>query len=207
MGAWLHPAALLAKEESDGRNRGGNDAAGATAYRRVRANRRPSGCWRCASGCVVERGRMRREASPTGDAHEAEAVERGTIVVGDAAGEDVALPGTGGDFKALQLAQSFQQSVLAAQTGTGCEMLPTRRPMHELGRRYWLNLLSEGCDREPVNACEQTAVAPLDDTGGAAEMAAKDCAGGFEAQQGSIERGEGNRATIDWGGTPVRGCC
>ena len=59
---------------------------------------------------------MRREASPAGDAHEAEMVERGAVVVGDAAGENVALPGAGGDFKALQLAQSFEQSVLAAQS-------------------------------------------------------------------------------------------
>ena len=150
---------------------------------------------------------MRREASPSGHAHEAEAVERGTVVASDAAGKDVAFPSAGGDFKALQLAQDFQQSVLATQIGAGCEMLPAQQPMHELGRRYWLNLLSESRDREPVNARKQAAVTPLDDPGGAAEMAAEDGAGGFEAQQGSIERGDGNRATIDLVGTGFGGGC
>ena len=193
MRARLHPFALFAEEESDGRNGGGNDAAGAAADGGYAAERWPAaGCWRCASGGIVKRGGMRREASPTGDAHEAEAVERGTVVVGDAAGENVALPGAGGDFKALQLAQSFQQSVLAAQVGAGREMLPAQQPVHELGRRYWLNLLSEGCDREAVNAREQAAVAPLDDAGGAAEMAAEDGSGGFQAQEGGIDGGDGN---------------
>ena len=111
---------------------------------------------------VFECGGMRREASPAGDAPEAEMVERGTVVVGDAAGEDVALPGAGGNFKALQLAQSFQQSVLAAQGGAGREVLPAQQPMHELGRRYWLNLLAQGGDGEVVDAREQAAVAPLE---------------------------------------------
>ena len=43
-------------------------------------------------------------------------VERSGVVGGDAAGEDVALPGAGGDFKALQLAQRLLQAVLAAQS-------------------------------------------------------------------------------------------
>ena len=149
-----------------------------------------------ASGGVVESCGMRRETSPTGDAHEAKAVERGAVVVGDAAGEDVALPGAGGDFKALQLAQSFEQSVLAAQGGAGCEVLPAQQPMHELGRRYWLNLLAQGCDGEAVDAREEAAVTPLERSGGAAEMAAKDGSGGFQAQKGGFDGGGRDPATI-----------
>ena len=34
--------------------------------------------------------------------------------------------------------------------------------MHELGRRYWLNLLAQSGDGEAVDARQQAAVAPLE---------------------------------------------
>ena len=84
------------------------------------------------------------------------------VVGGDAAGEDVSLPGAGGDFKALQLAQRLLQAVLAAQSGAGREVLPAQQPMHELGRRYGLNLLAQGGDGEVVDARQQAPVAPFE---------------------------------------------
>ncbi len=89
MGTRVHPGTIFAEEESDGCDGGGDDTAGAPA-------------------CVFERCGMRREAAPSGGAHEAKLVEGGAVVVGDAAGEDVTLPGRGGDFEALQLAESFE---------------------------------------------------------------------------------------------------
>ncbi len=69
--------------------------------------------------------------------------------------------------------------------------------MHELGRRYWLNLLAEGGDGEAVDAGEKASVAPFERAGGAAEVAAKDGSGGFEAEERSFEGGEGGMGTIN----------
>jgi hypothetical protein len=68
--------------------------------------------------------------------------------------------------------------------------------MHELGRRYWLNLLAQGCDGEAVNAREQATVTPFERSGGTAEVSAKDGSGGFETQERSVNRGSRDWNTI-----------
>ena len=116
-------------------------------------------------------------------------VERTGVVGGEAAGEDVALPGAGGNFEALQLAQRLLQAVLAAQTGAGREVLPAQQPMHELGRRYWLNLLAQGGDGEVVDARQQAPVTPLEVSRGRTVVAPEDCSSGFEAQKRGVDGG------------------
>ncbi len=56
---------------------------------------------------------MRREPSPAHRTGEAELVEPLGIVIGDASGKDVSLPGIGGNFKTLQLTKNFQRPSLA----------------------------------------------------------------------------------------------
>ena len=121
---WLHPVGFFAHEESDGRDAGGNHAAAAFA-------------------CILQRRRMRRQASPADRAGQAELVEPAGSYSIDAARENLLLPGIGRDLEALQLMQHLQQAALAAELRLRREVLPAQQPAHELRRGDGLDLLAQ----------------------------------------------------------------
>src|SRR5712691_2961812 len=135
---------------------------------------------------------MRGQAAPADCAGEAELIEQLGLVVGDAARENLALPGICGSFEALQLLQGFQQPALAEELRAGRDVLPSEDPVHELGGRYGGDLLAQLAERQAMNAGEEAALAPFELVrGGMREVAAEDGAAGFEAKQEFLDVGCG----------------
>src|SRR5437879_3360455 len=127
---------------------------------------------------------MRRQASPAHRARQTELIENLRGVIGDALPQNAMFPGIGWRFKTLQLAQNFQRAALSDELRAGSSVLPAQKPAHELRRRDRLHLLAQFAEGEPMDAREQTALAPFDLlSGGDGELAAQDGTGGFEAQQ------------------------
>ena len=67
---------------------------------------------------------MGGDAAPADGSGEAEGVEPAGIVVGDAGGEEGALPLDGGGFEAFELAEGFEDAFFAGELGLRGEMLP-----------------------------------------------------------------------------------
>ncbi len=94
------PVGGFADVEGDGGGVGGDDAAG----RRRRRRCRPGG--------------VRGDAAPAYGSGEAEGVEPAGIVVGDAGGEEGALPLDGGGFEAFELVEGFEDAFFAGRAGS-----------------------------------------------------------------------------------------
>src|SRR5712691_10265329 len=140
---------------------------------------------------------MRGQAAPADCAGEAELIEQLGLVVGNAARENLALPGICGSFEALQLLQRFQQPALAEELRAGRDVLPSEDPVHELGGRYGGDLLAQLAERQAMNAGEEAALAPFElMRGGMREVAAEDCAAGFEAKQEFLDVGCGEAENV-----------
>ncbi len=175
-----HPVGLFAHEECDRRHAGRNHAP-------------------FPSRGVIERGRMRRKPSPADGAGQAELVEPGGIVVGDAPGENLPLPGIGGNFESLQLPQHIQRGAFARHLRCWRDMLPAQQPAHELRRRDRLNLLAQRGDGQPVNPRQQAPLAPFvlvwrgrpRPRGSVGEVSPQNGAGGFHPQQSFLDLGAG----------------
>ena len=130
---------------------------------------------------------MRGQPSPTQSAREAELIENLRGVIRDPLPQNPMFPGVCGSFKALQLVQNLERAALPGKLRAGSGVLPAQEPAHELGRRDRLHLFPQFTEGEPVDAREETALAPFDLlSGGARELAAKNRAGGFETQQGLV---------------------
>ena len=108
-----HPIGVITHKKSDRGDAARNDAAAALAV-------------------LVEHRGMRRQSAPSDYSAKAKIVERGWIVIGDAALENFSFPAIGRRFVALQLAQNFKQSVFPESKRPGSDMLPSRRIFHGL---------------------------------------------------------------------------
>ncbi len=137
------PVGGVAEVEGDGSGVGGDDAAG------------------CAS-LPCRPGGVGRDAAPADCAGEAKRVEPGGRVVGDAGGEEGALPLDGGGFEAFELGERVEEAVLAGELGLRREVLPAEEPAHVGGGGDGLDALAEGGEGEAVDALEEAAIAPLD---------------------------------------------
>ena len=138
------PVGGFADVEGDGGGVGGDDAAGT----RLRRLRRPGG--------------VRGDAAPADGSGEAEGVEPAGVVVGDAGGEEGALPLDGGGFEAFELVEGFEDAFFAGELGLRGEVLPAEEPAHVDGGGDGLDLLAEGGEGEAVDALQDAAFAPLD---------------------------------------------
>ena len=88
---------------------------------------------------------MGGDAAPADDAGEAEVVEPLGVVVGDARGEEGALPLDGGGFEAFELLDGGEDAFFAGELGVGGEVVPVEEPAHEDGGGDGLDLLAEAC--------------------------------------------------------------
>src|SRR5262249_33199141 len=102
-----HPFGFVADKESDGRDAGWNNPAG--AHRRV-----------------IEHCRMWRQPPPTHSAGQAELIEEFWIVVADSSRQNLPFPGAGWNFKTLQLATHFQRTMFIANLRSRSNMLPAQ---------------------------------------------------------------------------------
>ena len=138
------PVGGLADVEGDGGGVGGDDAAG-------------------AGGSVADRpGGVRGDAAPAYGSGEAERVEPAGIVVGDAGGEQGALPLDGGGFEAFELVEGFEDAFFAGELGLRGEVLPVEEPAHVDGGGDGFDLFAESGEGEAVDALEDAAFAPFD---------------------------------------------
>ena len=99
------------------------------------------------------------EAAPGEGAVEAQLVEPGGVVVGQARGQQVALPGNGRGLEALQPLDDGAQPLLAAQAGVGRAVLPAQQEAHEVARADGLDLLAQEVEGVAMDARQETAVA------------------------------------------------
>jgi hypothetical protein len=106
-------------------------------------------------------GLAEAEAGPGDVTGEAEFIEPGALVGGDAGGEDVALPGDGGDVEALELGNGFEEATLAFVLGAGGDVLPAQEEAREVLDGDGLDLLAEAVEGEAVDAGEEAAIAPF----------------------------------------------
>ena len=118
------PVGGLAEVEGDGGGVGGDDAAGGDAV-----SRGPGG--------------VGRDAAPAYGSGEAELVEVARVVVGDAGGEEGALPLDGGGFEAFELREGFEDALFAGELGLRGEVLPAEEPAHVDGGRDGFDLFAE----------------------------------------------------------------
>ena len=137
-----HPVGFFAHKERDGSHAGGNHAP-------------------LARGGILQRGGMRRQPSPADGAGQAELIEPGGIVIRDAPRQNLALPGIGGNFKSLQLAQNLERGALALHLSARRHMLPAQQPAHELRGSDRLNLFAQRGHRQAMNSRQQPPLAPL----------------------------------------------
>ena len=114
-----------------------------------------------AGSRIVKRSGMRRQPSPTDRSGKAELVQPLGIVVRNASAENVPLPGTGGNFKSLQLSQHVERGAFSLHLTPGRDMLPAQQPAHELCRCHGLDLLAQRGHRQPVNTSQQPPLTPL----------------------------------------------
>ena len=137
------PVGGLADVEGDGRGVGGDHAAGRGAV-------------------AVRPGGVRRDAAPADGAGEAKLVEPAGIVVGDAGGQQGALPLDGRGFEAFELVQGGEHALFAGELRLRREMLPAEQPAHVDRGRDGLDLLARGGEGEAVDALQDAALAPFD---------------------------------------------
>src|ERR1019366_606052 len=139
-----HPIRILAHEECNGRDSRRNYWAPVLAVL-------------CGFQC---RG-MRRQAAPSHHACQAKLIEVRGIVVRDSAREHKPFPRARRNFKALQLPDHFERAMFAPHLSTWSNVLPAKKPIHELGWCDRFNLLAQRRHRQAMDASQQTALAPL----------------------------------------------
>ena len=105
---------------------------------------------------------MGRDAAPSNGTGQAESVEPAGIVVGDAGGEEGALPLDGGGLEAFELAEGFEDALFAGELGLRGEVLPLEEPAHVDGWGDGFDLLAEGGYGAAMDALEDAAFAPFD---------------------------------------------
>ena len=134
---------------------------------------------------------MGGDAAPGEDAGEAEVVEPLGLVVGDAGGEEGALPLDGGGFEAFELLDGGEDGFFAGELGVGGEVVPVEQPAHEDGGGDGLDLLAEGAEGEAVDALEDAALAPLFGVGVGGGWVLEDAAQGealhLHGEEGLVE--------------------
>src|SRR5688500_11441347 len=88
-------------------------------------------------------------------------VEPISIVVGQARGQNLSLPGGGRGFKAFELSQDWIKRLCTCHSRFGRDMLPGEEKAKELARCHRLDLGSQTLDRIMVNARQKPALAPF----------------------------------------------
>ena len=78
---------------------------------------------------------MGRDAAPPYGSRQAELVEVARVIVGDAGGEEGALPLDRRGFEAFELGKRFEDAFFAGKLGLRGEVLPAEEPAHVGGRR------------------------------------------------------------------------
>ena len=144
------PLQVLAQEERD---RGGAGRPHPPPRRRPRGS---GGGLR-----AVERG-MRRQAPPRHLPGETEPIQHLRLVAFHAGGQHVAFPGRGGDLAALELPDHLQQPARTVQARPRRETLPAGQEPHQVRGRHRRDLPAQAAQRQPVDAGQHAAIAPLD---------------------------------------------
>ncbi len=71
------------------------------------------------------------------------------------------LPGIGGNFKSLELANHVQSGAFTYNLCTRRDVLPAQQPAHELRRSDRLDLLAKRRNCKPMNAGQKAAFTPF----------------------------------------------
>ncbi|MNJ23809.1 hypothetical protein D3C77_182040 [compost metagenome] len=144
--------------------------------------------WRAAQGGGRCTG---RQASPRELAGAAGFIQPSRVVVLDAAGQQVGLPGTCRCGITLELFQHFAERSGALQARGRAQVLPVEQKAHEILQADRLYFPAQALDRVAVDTCQQVPFAPLQVRGAGAEVAAHHIAFGFQARQCLFEVAHG----------------
>ncbi len=103
----------------------------------------------------------RSQSRPDRPAGEAQIVEPGELVVGEAHRQDLRLPRRGGRLESLQLADDRVERIRSLAALVLGHVLPAEQEAHEILRRHRLDFLAQAADRVAMDAGQQRAVAPF----------------------------------------------
>src|SRR5207247_5067411 len=98
---------------------------------------------RAAGAFVRLRRWIGREAAPRHRTREAEAVEIGGVVAGDACRQHLGLPGARRQLEPLELADHLEETVAAVELRPRLHVLPAEEKAHQIGGGDGLDLAAE----------------------------------------------------------------
>ena len=128
---------------------------------------------------------------------ETQAVEPVRVVFVEARGQDVALPGGGGDFVSLELRDDGGETFDAFGFRRARHALPFEQEAHEIRGRYRLDLGAQRLDGVAIDAREQAPLAPFErGRRSGRELAAQHEALAFELQQRDVDVGGAERQRL-----------
>src|ERR1700691_1103086 len=113
---------------------------------------------------------MRREPAPGYFTSETKVVEIFGVVARHPRGQNLLLPRRRGEFASLHLAHDLQRAVDAMQLRARIEVLPAPEERVEFRRGDGLDLAAQPPDGEPMDARQQSAVAPFELTRAGREL-------------------------------------
>ncbi len=130
------------------------------------------------------------EPSPGHLAGEAEGVEHAGLVAGEPRGEDLPLPGARRRMEPLELADDLGEAARSVEPRARRGVLPAEEEAHQVGAGDGLDLAAQAPQREPVDAGQQSPVAPV----GARLAAGQERAAEQDPLRlEAVERGHGER--------------
>src|SRR5579875_335959 len=111
-------------------------------------------------------------------------IENFGVVISNARAKNFALPRVCGSFTSLKLSQNLQSAAFSKELGSRCDVLPAQQPADELRRGHRLDLLAHSPEGEPMDARQQSAIAPFDLLRVRIQkISAQCCAGRFKPQK------------------------
>ena len=123
---------------------------------------------------------------PSNTPGQAVIVEPGWVVVFEARGENLSLPGTGRCLETFELLDDGRERIGSLHARLRCEPLPGKQEAQKVPRGDRFDLGAQPLDRIVVDSCEQPPVAPFFRDGRAREAATQGKAFRFErAERGA----------------------
>ena len=137
----------------------------------------------------------RRQPAPANPSGEAKLVEPGGRVVIDAQRQHLGLPGRSRQFVSIEQFEHGSDAVGSFGTVISASPLPCEQKALKVRKRDRLNFCAQTVDRQAMNSCKQTAVAPFHFRRALVETAPENETLGLEREQRCPD-GEGGRFKV-----------
>ena len=129
----------------------------------------------------------RAQPSPTDATRKTKAIKPLGIVLGNTRGEDRRFPSRQRQLAAVELFQHGLQTLRSFDAMIGVDPLPREQKPIKILNRDRLNFRAQPIDRQPMNSCQQSAVAPFLFRCVRMKFAAQNKTFAFESKQTSVD--------------------